>query len=114
MHSASMYIFYKAAKTIVDKLGYKRIRHPQEKAKRYDHPEMAKVRDYVDTSSAVHGVHEQLICNLDQIWSMMFEMEEGHLYKDPAFVGQMADPLENSNTKKRVRQLMEEHLGKES
>ena len=57
----------------------------------FSQPDMEKVRLYVRTCSAQHGVHPRLIANFDQVYSSHLEHAKSTLHKRQCDQGKMSD-----------------------
>ena len=49
----------------------------------YVSPQLQRIRDYVQNMVANKTIHERLIANFDQVWTVLFEPSTRILYKSP-------------------------------
>ena len=77
----------------------------------YDHPQLEKRRCYVDAVTAQNEVHERLVLNFDQVWTILFEPQPKIISKRPENAGKKADPLRDSKVRRDIRRQMQQRCG---
>ena len=68
----------------------------------YHHPQLQKIREFVDHVTSTGEVHERLVLNFDQVWTVLFEPSPKILFKSADKAGQRADKLQSSVRKRQV------------
>lgn len=75
----------------------------------WNHPHMERVRNWVAFKVASGSYHERLICNFDQVWSLMWRPRRRTLQQSKA----SPDEFAKSAALKRIRRCVERVLDKD-
>lgn len=76
----------------------------------YSHPSLEAVRTHVKTLVHQKKIHERLIANFDQVWSLRFRPNRKSLMKESSLRGVVKDPLIKSALMRKIRHCLERSL----